>query len=310
MIRVVSWQRSGVAWQPWRTRRITSGSKVFATSLTACCAGLESYGLPEVDEVLPNVLDALTGADVLHLHHAWGSQEVVELVRAHAPKVKVAVTVHGEPDRGIGRPLAAGADAYVVVEPGLLALGADAPIKFIPNHPGALEPIATRTRRLGSSPTLLIPFSHVPQHKDHAVADAVADRLQRHGWTVRRLDSRVDNDQMVGAILKADAVWVQLQGYVDILTMECWALGTVPVTLHPPQQEYKALARAMGFAPAMPFVRADAEAIARRLIEPRTYDTVPLNAAGMSTCWTPARATVLWDDFYRRLVAGAVAGSV
>lgn len=319
MIRVVSWQQSGVAWAPWRVRRCVAGRPVeqqpqVEMSVTAGSAGLESYGLPEVDEVLP-LLEAARGADVVHLHHAYASSELIPALRAAYPKLRIIVTLHGEPDRSIGRECEHVPDAYHVVEPGLhrivgdgVTKPRDVPTWFIPNHPATIDVVPTRVRRRANPPRLLIPYSHVAQHKDHAAADEVASLLAAHGWLVTRLQQRVTNAAMLECIAAHDACWVQLQGYLDILTMECWSLGTLPVVLHPPRPTYPLLSKAFAFAPILPFSSPDPRAIAARLLDARTWDSVPVNRAGMAACWVPARVALLWANFYAGVAAGAAQG--
>jgi hypothetical protein len=299
-MRVVSWQQSGVAWQPWRVQRCLAGSKVVEYVRTASHGGLESYGLPEVDAVLPNVLDACRGADVLHLHHAYASGEMIAVVRDAFPELKIVVTLHGEPDRSMVRkPCDAAPDAYHVVEPGLSMLGTNAPCTFIPNHPG-FEPIPVE-RKSGQKPQLFIPFSHVAQWKDHGVADHVARELSGEGWEIARLNRRATHAEMLTLLARADAVWVQLQGYFDLLTMECWSLGTIPVVLNLGPPYALEWARRLGFAPIAPFRRRDPIAIASILRDPGTSDSLPVNAAGMRECWTMARCAGHWERFYEGL---------
>lgn len=304
-MRVVSWQTSGVAWQPWRVKRCLAASKVVEFSLTASHAGLESYGLPEVDEVLPNVLDACRGADVLQLHHAYASGETIGVVRDAFPRIKIAVTVHGEPDRSMVRkPCDPAPDAYVVVEPGLREFLTNAPVTFIPNHP-ALDPIAieqiSTERQAREKPQLLIPYSHVAQWKDVEVASALAAMLGTE-WEVVRLERRVTNPEMLALIARADAVWVQMQGYFDLLTMECWSLGALPVVGKPSRAQSVEWARWLGFAPIAPFHRDGANAHSAVLRNPRWRDSLSVNAAGMRECWTKEAAASLWERFYEGLL--------
>jgi hypothetical protein len=315
MIRIVSWQRSGVAWAPWRVRRCLAGSSLVEMSITASHAGLESYGLPEVDEVLENVLDAARGADVVHLHHAYASDEVIPLLRDAYPRLRIVVTLHGEPDRGIGRVCANPPDAYHVVEPGLAAIVGDGvtkprdvPFFFIPNHPATIDLVTTRVAARRPQRSLLVPFSNVPQWKDHDEARQVAALLKGHGWRVTWLEGKHSNAALLEVAALHDAVWVQMQGYLDILTMECWSLGVLPIVLHPARAHYPRISDAMGFAPMLPFTsRAPAEVVAR-LLDARTWDSVPVNRAGMAACWVPARARQLWERFYQGVVAGAASG--
>jgi len=300
-MRVVSWQTSGVAWQPWRVKRCLVGSGVVDYSLTASHVKLESYGLPEVDEILTNALDAARGADVLHLHHAYASGETIAVVRDAFPELKIVVTVHGEPDRSMVRkPCDPAPDAYVVVEPALADFLTGAPVTFIPNHPG-FEPIHVE-RKSGPKPQFLIPFSHVAQWKDPDVADQVARALSGEGWDVVRLGRRVTHAEMLLQIARADAVWVQLQGYYDILTMECWSLGAIPVVLNLGPPYALAWARQLGFAPIAPFRVRDPSVIASVLRDPRASDSLSVNAAGMRECWTMARCAGLWERFYEGLL--------
>jgi len=299
-MRVVSWQQSGVAWQPYRVQRCLAGSKVVEYVRTASHGGLESYGLPEVDRVLPNVLDAACGADVLHLHHAYASGEMIAVVRDAFPELKIVVTVHGEPDRSMVRkPCDPAPDAYVVVDPALADFLTGAQVTFIPNHPG-FEPIHVE-RKSGQKPQFLIPFSHVAQWKDPDVAEQVARALSGEGWDVVRLERRVTHAEMLLLVACADAVWVQMQGYYDLLTMECWSLGAIPVVLNLGPPYALAWARALGFAPIAPFRVREPLVIASVLRDPRTRDSLPVNAAGMRECWTMARCAEQWERFYEGL---------
>lgn len=300
-MRVVSWQTSGVAWQPWRVKRCLAGSRAVEFSLTASHAGLESYGLPEVDEVLPNVLDACRGADVLQLHHAYASGETIAAVRDAFPKLKIAVTVHGEPDRSMVRkPSDPAPDAYVIVEPGLGEFLTNAPVTFIPNHP-AVAPIPVE-RQLREKPQFLIPYSHVAQWKNADVADVIAARLRVEGWEIVRLERRVTHAEMLTLVARADAVWVQLQGYFDLLTMECWSLGALPVVRRPDRPRAHEWARQLGFAPIAPFFAAEAGRLSAVLRNPRWLDSLSVNAAGMQECWTMAAAAAQWERFYEGLL--------
>lgn len=302
MIRVVSWQQSGVAWAPWRWRRCLRGSELVEMSVTGSAPGLESYGLPEVDEVLPSVLDAARGADVLHLHHAAVSDDLIPGIRHAYPKVRIVVTIHGEPDRTFRRQGCENPpEAYHVVEPGLKALCANAPATFIPNHPATLAP-DDPIRKRRSNYSLLVPFSHVKQHKDRDAAHAVAQELARLGWHVEWMGARVDNATMKKRLVEHDACWIQLQGYIDILTMECWSAGVLPVVLAPETANLRQLAAAFGFAPVLPFRDPAPAAIAKRLHELAAWDSIGLNRELMASCWTLDRSRSLWENFYTRLV--------
>jgi hypothetical protein len=298
MIRVVSWQRSGVAWVPWRIRHCLAGSEQVEMSVTASHAGLESYGLPEVDEVLPDVLAAARGADVIHLHHAYASSELIPVLRDAYPSIKIVVTIHGEPDRSIGRLCQHAPDSYHVVEPHLLPLCAGVPATFIPNHPATIDIVPTRRRPRNHPPRILFPFSHVAQHKDHDVAQAVADLLTGHGWTCTWLRQRVSNANLLEQIALHDACWVQFRGYLDLLTMECWSLGTLPVVMHPGREAYAQWSRGLFFAPVLPFQTRDPIKIVARLLDASAWDSVPVNRAGMAACWVPARVRELFERFY------------
>lgn len=304
MIRVVSWQQSGVAWAPWRWKRCLAGSTEVEFVLTASHPGLESYGLPEVDEVLFNVLDAARGADVLHLHHAYAASELVPVVRDACPNVKIVVTLHGEPDRSIGRACEHAPDAYHVVAPDLLALCGDVPATFVPNHPGQDLTRASRfqgKRNSDAKPQLLIPFSHVAQHKDHDVLERVVAQIDESRPALRA-GQRLENWKLLEKVAESDAVWVQLRGYFDLLTCECWSLGALPVVLRPEHEHFKYWARAYGFAPICPFGNPDPDVVAGVLLDQNWRDSVAVNRVGMRECWTPARAAELWTRFYQGVV--------
>jgi hypothetical protein len=292
-VKVVSYQCSGVAWQPYRVQRCLAGSSVVEYRRTASHAGLESYALPEVDAVLPNVLDVCDGADILHLHHAYASGETIAVVRAAFPALKIVVTVHGEPDRSMVRqPCEPAPDAYHVVEPGLCAFLTNAPVTFIPNHP-AIDPSRPihHERNRGPIPQFLIPYSHVAQWKDHDAAQEFAERLHREGWTILRLAKRVDHATMLGHIAGSDAVWVQMQGYFDLLTMECWTLGALPIVKRP--ESIAEWSEHLGFTPELPSVLRD----------PRWRDSLTANATGMRERWTMTRARSAWESFYQGVLS-------
>jgi hypothetical protein len=309
-IRVVSWQQSGVAWAPWRVRRCLRSrpASTVEMSVTASHRELESYGLPDVDDVVP-VEMAAAGADVLHLHHAYASSELIPALRERFPKLRIVVTLHGEPDRSMGLGCQHAPDAYHIVEPGLASLCTNAPATLIPNHPATIDGFGVRRHDRRKPPRLLIPFSHVAQHKDHDVAEVVAERLTAAGWIVTWLRQRVTNASLLECIEAHDACWVQLKGYLDILTMECWSIGCLPVVLNPGSDRYRPLARALGFGPVLPFRSTAPNDIADRLLDARTWDTVPVNRAGMRACWTAEFVSAKWERFYAGVASGAAQGS-
>lgn len=291
-MRVLSWQCSGVAWVPWRIEQTLRSSSVVDYRATTAYPDLESYGLPELP-VEPDLLSAAAGADVVHLHHAYAADDAIPLLRAHLPEVKILVTLHGEPDRSRGRACANRPDAYHVVEPGLLALCGDVPAHFVPNHPARDLPRAEawpRARRL------LIPFSHVAQWKDREALDVIEPALRGAGWRIDRMPARITNDELLIEVARSAAVWVQRQGYFDLLTMECWSLGALPVVAAPREQSAEWWARELGFRPA-----TMSGPIASSLIDWDGVDTLRWNRAGMADHWTTERCRSRWEGLFESI---------
>ena len=291
-MKVLSWQCSGVAWVPWRIEQALRGSGVVEYRATVQYQGLESYGLPELP-VERDLLTAAVGADVVHLHHAYAADDLVPLLRAHLPEVKILVTLHGEPDRSRGRACANRPDAYHVVEPGLLKLCGDVPATFVPNHPARDLPRAEacpRARRL------LVPFSHVAQWKDREALEQAAPALLGAGWRVDRMPARVTNDELLIEVARSAAVWVQRQGYFDLLTMECWSLGALPVVASPREQAAEWWQRELGFRPVLIGGR-----VASSLLDWDGVATLRENRAGMAERWTLERCRSRWEELFESI---------
>jgi len=242
MIRVVSYQISGVAWVPGRIAKILEGSD--KVEFIALEAGLtEDYGLrsARVQSVgrsgtpWRHALDR--DADVFHIHHdrvaATVLHEMKQVLANRLPKFKTVVSIHGEPDRRLNN-LLSDCDAFHMVNPGLLDLKSrhDIPRTVILNHPGwdpdeEIMPIAKREK------VLVVPASKVAGYKNHDVMSKVAAILEKRGWKIEQNPAIVPNYMILNQLRTARACWVQLQGYIDLLTMECRALGCVPVVHDP-----------------------------------------------------------------------------
>ena len=296
-MRVLSWQCSGVAWVPWRIEQVLRGSSVVEYRATAAYQGLESYGLPEVS-VEHDLLTAAVRADVVHLHHAYAAEEMIPLLRAHLPEVKILVTLHGEPDRSRGRGCANRPDAYHVVEPGLLKLCGDVPAFFVPNHPARDLPRAEacpRARRL------LVPFSHVAQWKDMDQLEATTPELQAAGWRVDRMPARVTNDELLIEVARSAAVWVQRRGYLDLLTMECWSLGALPVVGVPSINDCAPWVVALDFFPLLVGGMVSGPEVASSLIGWDGVATLRENRSGMADHWTVERCRSRWEELFESI---------
>lgn len=263
--------------------------------MTAAPPGqIELYGLPDVYE--RGEVFELVGKhapDVLHLHHDCAAQGLMGWVRRRFPKVRIVLTIHGEPDRsrGLGREQP---DAYHVVAPDLLPLtaGRKAPARWIPNHPGWAPPDSPP---LSARPRVLwCPFSHVRDFKDWGWLDRARHSLEQAGWTIDREPTIIPNETVRSRLWSAAAAWIHRQGYLDILTMEAMSLGALPIVRLSAEARL-AWSQALGFSPKL----VDSEEpllLARNLAEFGQLDADE-NRLGMVANWTPAECGSRWAAF-------------
>lgn len=309
-MKVYHWQESGVAWAPWRYAKVASSDgvevRLFAPAHEIECYGLDDRSVHRLGGGFTALLDQ-PAPDILHLHHFYANRYTVERARQSWPRVRVVITIHGEPDRSIGIagniPPHLDADAIHVVEPGLLdlghSLGGRIPFRFIPNHPA--------TRPFDSVPqpvarTVWLPFSHVPHHKDRELFDALEHVLVARGWRVAHC-VRMSNIAVRQQIASTQATWVQAQGYYDLLTMETWQAGRVALVQCPAPGHLVEWAAALGFQPAnVPDLR-DPEAVAGFLETPEAVEAlVKWNRDGMLGRWNERAAGHRWRRFYEEVL--------
>jgi len=298
VIRVVSWQCSGVAWVPWRIGRALAGSKTINYRAVASHPDLESYGLEEI-EWDADLLRAIGDAKIVHLHHAYVARDLIPMIRAERPNTRIVVTIHGEPDRTYGlREMSTLPDAFHIVEPDLRSiLPGNVPCTFIPNHPSIEHPGSrdTEFRR----PSLFFPYSHVAQHKDPDAALAVSTQLVKHGWMPNWAHVRQVNANIAERLRENDAAWVQMRGYLDLFAMECWTYGALPVVLRP--RSIGAWSEALGFAPDLPFTNGAPASIVSTLLSGDWRATIERNREGMTRAWTVDRCRRAWERFYENV---------
>jgi len=249
MIRVLSWQRSGVAWVPWRMAQACAMAPCRAVEVELWAPNpqnLECYGLPcpvRGAVSLPSVAAQLSGPspspDWILLHHSYVAQRSgdLEAARSVFPAARVAVMIHGEPDReqlegGHSHRSPREADLYIAVSSDLVPLlqrhRERVPVALLPNHPvREIEPGRPYPDRPRS---MYVPFSHVAAKKDHPALRRIEPEIQRDGWEVVWETRRRSNDEVLAALGEHRMVWVQLQGYApDILTQEAWARCCIPI---------------------------------------------------------------------------------
>ncbi len=304
---VLHWQASGVAWVPWRIKQLIPSDSGITVSLTGRVAELlECYGIqnPVKNVSHPHLADC--DADIVHLHHAQVADRNIDVVRARWPEAKVVVTVHGYPDREDRYVCQSKVDAYHVVAPDLMEIYVDhAPVMFIPNHPArslADRSIADldlppefRDRRM------FVPFSHVKKFKDHDVMEMVRRKLEVAGWEVVHAKKRMSNAEILEELRNASACWVQLRGYLDILTMECWSMGCLPVVLDPGSDSVLYRGVWGGKMPDLCFSRNDPDSISATILEGGWRDSVPANYEFMRSQWNECNAGLRWASFYNEV---------
>lgn len=304
MIIVDHWQASGVAWVPWRIRECLKGLPVHVRLYGQGGRRLESYGLP--NDVVECMAPATMDGDIVQIHHARvASVALPEIIKGRRPDLcplRSLVTVHGEPDRSERNLGVAGqlATAVHVVDPKLLRLSPPERGFFLPNHPATPAPCFPERR---GQKRLVIPFSHVARFKDHGLLEESARLLEQRGWRVDRM-THLPNGALRVALAEADACWVQMQGYVDLLTMECWEVGNLPLTLDPGEAARAAWQAATGAElPALPTTSRPEVLAAWADAGVRS----PLATAGpqFMRAWTRERCGELWARVYRALVERA-----
>lgn len=326
-MKISHYMESGVAWVPGRIAELLKDDDEFDVRLYARNpVGTQRYGLPTMGVLPAQAAHAVPESDIIHLHHALVAVRQVTPLRKKYPKAKIIVTLHGEPDRSRGVPPDLNPDAFHVVEPGLLKLveGKAPPIvKYLPNHP-SFEPDAviqrargTRLETLARSKDnfLFVPYSLVNAYKDPQQRDAVMMGLVGSGWRTQ-VDSKIQpNGLVLDTLREATACWVQLQGYVDVLTYECWEAGCVPIVREPGPDELRVMLDFFGTLPKFLFENNVAEDIVAILNDDtqrdplyRAYESPwseaqRANQTWMRTVWSREKARDAWRSFYRE-VAG------
>lgn len=308
MIRVAHYHETGVAWVPSRIQHVLEGSDEIEVDVySPNPERLERYGLPT--KVRTSGLHEVLGAgyDVVHLHHAIAAER--QLARANYVfdrRPVVVLTIHGEPDRSAPHlRVHPAVGAIHVVEPLLRQRleGESRPVVYIPNHPGFQR--RSSSQRLAGDRRAWCPASHVPEFKDRAVRDRVFARLREVGWSCEVAGFIAGNARVRDELRASAACWVQLRGYLDLLTMECWQERCLPIVRRPPPEALEEMAAFWGELPPLPFYGDTLDELEERIVAEVSgggYDPEPA-AAFMERVWTPERARASWESFYREALS-------
>jgi hypothetical protein len=175
-------------------------------------------------------------ADIVHLHHAGVYNKIAPDIAKRFPRVKLACTIHGSPDRERPIKLDPTPDYLTVVTADLLEQYPDA--KLIPNF--ILDDDIQYTGALNKSTKIML-FQPVAHHlKDADQCQALAGAMSNFVTKVSMpgKHANVANKDQLAQMDKADFVWDHLQGYHGIISVEAMAHGAIPILGITPKVEH------------------------------------------------------------------------
>lgn len=169
----------------------------------------------------------MAAADVVHFHHAGVYNKFAPDIAKRFPRVKLACTIHGSPDRERPAALTPTPDCLTVVTADLLEQYPDA--TPIPNFILDDDVQYTGDSKGSGKVVLFQPVAHHLKDSDQCTALCGAMSNFVHKVSMEGKHAHVDNKAQLRHMDKADFVWDHLQGYHGIISVEAMAHGAIPI---------------------------------------------------------------------------------